>query len=263
MRRESAIIRSVLGSSAFHVALLVGAFWVYDPVELSTAHYEEGVRMVLATVQLDPPPKVEPEVEPPQEIVRATPPKVKPKKRKKPPVEKVQAEPKPETVATPEKTPPREKIHVAKKAGVQKIGAKSKVGKTEAAMAPVADRNAAASAPSAVTRAPEAAPKGAQPSSKRLIRQYYGTLSSYLRRNYDYPRRARLASIEGTVLVEIVVDKDGNVIRHRIVRSSGHEILDNAALSSIADLRSVPRPPDGLPWTKRAIRVPFRYSLKT
>ena len=127
----------------------------------------------------------------------------------------------------------------------------------------MADRNAAESAPTAATRAPEAAPKGEQRSSKVLIRQYYGTLSSYLRRNYDYPRRARLASIEGTVLVEIVVDKDGNVIRHRIVRSSGHEILDNAALSSIADVRNVPRPPDGLPWTKRAIRVPFRYSLKT
>ena len=36
MTREGPIVRSALGSSAFHGVLLVAAFSVYDPVELET-----------------------------------------------------------------------------------------------------------------------------------------------------------------------------------------------------------------------------------
>ena len=40
---------------------------------------------------------------------------------------------------------------------------------------------------------------------------------------------------------------------------SGSTLLTPA----MAKLGKVPAPPGGLKWTKRAIRVPFRYSLKT
>ena len=262
MTREGPIVRSALGSSAFHGVLLVAAFSVYDPVELETRDYQEGVRMVLATVQAQPKPKEVVEPEKPPEVAPAPKPKIKRRPRVKPTPRPPEPEPEPETVASPDKAPPK-KTQAARKVGLQKIGAKAKTGKTEAPAASVADSSAPATAPSSVTGAAETAAKAKKAAARGLIKTYYGTLSSYLRRNYEYPRRARLAAIEGTVLIEIVVDREGKVLSTRVARSSGHEILDKAALASISKLRTVPAPPDGLAWTRRAIRVPLRYSLKT
>ena len=94
---------------------------------------------------------------------------------------------------------------------------------------------ASATAPSSVTGAAETAAKAKKAAARGLIKTYYGTLSSYLRRNYEYPRRARLAAIEGTVLIEIVVDREGKVLSTRVARSSGHEILDKAALQKVSN----------------------------
>ena len=258
MTETGPINRALCGSGAFHVALLVGAFLAYDPVEVAFVHHEEGRRMVLATAKMMPP-EVKP-VEPERPVVQAPP----PKKTRRVIAKKIEKTPdpvKPEVVQAPTRTPPSKKIQVAKRAGVQQIGAKSNAPKAKAAAATVADSRASGAAPSAPTQAAGERPE--KSNSKRLIREYYGTLSSYLRRNYAYPRRAQLAAIEGTVLLEIIVDEDGNVIRYRVARSSGHEILDQAALASIADVRNVPPPPDGLAWSRRAIRVPFRYTLRT
>jgi len=258
MTDKGRIDRALCGSGAFHVALLVGAFWVYDPVELTLVHHEEARQMVLATTKLTPP-QVKQEIESERPVVLRAPP---PKKTPRSVIENRPEPVKPEIVQAPKSTPPSKKIRVAKRAGVQQIGAKSNAPNAKAAVATVADSRASDEPPSAPTAA-AAAKRPTKATSKRLIREYYSTLSSYLRRNYAYPHRARLAAIEGTVLLEIVVDEEGNVIRRRVARSSGHEILDRAALASIAEVHSVPRPPSGLGWSRRAIRVPFRYTLRT
>lgn len=55
-----------------------------------------------------------------------------------------------------------------------------------------------------------------------------------------YPQAARQASMEGTVLVKIEIlanGRSGNII---VARSSGHELLDEAAIATVEQWRFVP-----------------------
>ena len=49
----------------------------------------------------------------------------------------------------------------------------------------------------------------------------------------EYPVDARLKHIEGRVVVRIVIQEDGQIVSATIAKSSGHEILDQAALETI------------------------------
>lgn len=49
----------------------------------------------------------------------------------------------------------------------------------------------------------------------------------------DYPHSAKRRNLEGRVLVEVWLDKQGMQTKQLIVSSSGHQVLDNAALKTI------------------------------
>ena len=51
-----------------------------------------------------------------------------------------------------------------------------------------------------------------------------------------YPRLARDKKIQGDIVIRVLVDKNGRVIRHKII-SNTHYILHNAVLSCIYDLK--------------------------
>lgn len=53
----------------------------------------------------------------------------------------------------------------------------------------------------------------------------------------EYPRRAIRLAIEGRVLIEVAVDAQGKVTGCKVVRSSGHAILDRAALKAVRSWR--------------------------
>lgn len=55
-----------------------------------------------------------------------------------------------------------------------------------------------------------------------------------------YPEGARTLGIEGTTVVQAIVDVDGSVIEPRIIKSSGSELLDMAALQSARNYRFTP-----------------------
>ena len=100
---------------------------------------------------------------------------------------------------------------------------------------------------------------------RRLERAYHGQLKRYFKRHYGYPKRARLARIEGEVWVEVIIDRQGKIVAHTLFRSSGSELLDNSALQDVAQLGSVPPPPSAVKWRLegRRVRIPFVYKLRT
>ncbi len=55
-----------------------------------------------------------------------------------------------------------------------------------------------------------------------------------------YPEEARRNGIEGEALVFILIDTGGKVVAARIEQSSGHRILDEAALRAVRSLHSLP-----------------------
>ncbi|WP_456386925.1 TonB family protein [Desulfolithobacter sp.] len=77
----------------------------------------------------------------------------------------------------------------------------------------------------------------------------------------EYPRLARRRGLEGTVLLEVLVDRDGRVRTIRVHTSSGHSILDRAALKSVRTWRFNPGTIDGQP-SDMLVQVPVRFQLK-
>ena len=73
----------------------------------------------------------------------------------------------------------------------------------------------------------------------------------------DYPTVALHRGLEGTTHVEVDINEKGGVIDCRVLKSSGHEILDKATCKSVTK-RAKFAPavgPDGKP-TKSTIKVP-------
>ena len=64
----------------------------------------------------------------------------------------------------------------------------------------------------------------------KLVQQFHLSTNT---KPIHYPRLAKRQGIEGDVLIEIWLDKKGEIIKHVILHSSGHPILDNAALRAI------------------------------
>ena len=74
-----------------------------------------------------------------------------------------------------------------------------------------------------------------------------------------YPRLAKQAGLEGTVYVQTLVDKEGNVREARVQRSSGTASLDDAAVKAAKDCKFKPGIQNGQPvfcW------VSFKYDFK-
>lgn len=77
----------------------------------------------------------------------------------------------------------------------------------------------------------------------------------------DYPALARKANIEGNVLVRMLVDIDGTVAEAQILKSSGNQLLDEAALKSSRQWRFTPgRQRDKL--VRVWVHTPFIFNLK-
>lgn len=110
--------------------------------------------------------------------------------------------------------------------------------------------------------------ESAQPEEKvldtsALYAAYRASVHGSFQRISTYPRRAERAGLEGRVIVEVVIDGQGIVIARRILRSSGHSILDNAALQSAARISRLPAPPSELKWSQKTLEVPFVYRSRT
>ena len=77
----------------------------------------------------------------------------------------------------------------------------------------------------------------------------------------DYPETVRDAGIEGTAVVEALLDLDGSVMDARILKSSGNQMLDAAAAEAALRAKFTPAMQRDKPvhvW----ISVPYRFALK-
>ncbi len=76
----------------------------------------------------------------------------------------------------------------------------------------------------------------------------------------EYPEIARQAGLEGKVLVEAVIDENGNVIDARI-KYSDNEIFNQAALAAMRKMKFKPAKQKGIP-VKVKIIQPFIFKLR-
>ena len=76
-----------------------------------------------------------------------------------------------------------------------------------------------------------------------------------------YPPLAREKGYEGTVYLRALVERDGRVGNLAIDRSSGHEILDRAAVDSVREWTFLPAQKDGKPVASWVL-LPVKFLLK-
>ena len=85
--------------------------------------------------------------------------------------------------------------------------------------------------------------------------------ASYLNNRLTYPLAARRMGIQGRVVLNVEVLAAGVAGQINVQQSSGHEILDKAALESVKSWRFVPARRAGQPFTKW-FAVPIQFSLQ-
>ena len=160
------------------------------------------------------PPKVEPKPEP----------KVEPKPEPKPePKVEPKPEPKPEPKVEPKPEPKPE----------PKVESKPKVEpKPQPKPQPAPKKVESQVQPQTTTVPPAAEPVSPEPAPATVTAQMQAQVTSLLvneiKSKMRYPRNAVRRKLEGTVMMEFVV-QDGIVVGYRLEQSSGHKILDAAA----------------------------------
>ena len=76
-----------------------------------------------------------------------------------------------------------------------------------------------------------------------------------------YPRMARRRGCEGTVLIKVLVTREGKVMEAKVSQSSGHRILDRAALNTVRDWLFVPGM-KGDQAVEMWVTIPIRFALR-
>ncbi|PIE18908.1 MAG: hypothetical protein CSA66_03530 [Proteobacteria bacterium] len=96
----------------------------------------------------------------------------------------------------------------------------------------------------------------------KLLRSYIAKVARSVRRDMTYPRAALRAELEGRCVVAVTIDGGGRVVSIALVRSSGHTVLDKAAVAAVSRVERVPPPPTALAWGSREVQVPFTFRLR-
>ncbi len=73
-----------------------------------------------------------------------------------------------------------------------------------------------------------------------------------------YPRRVARLGVRGVVLLLLTVDRTGRVEKVQVIESSGHQILDAAAVSTVRNWQGKPATRDGRPIAS-TWKVPIRF----
>ena len=96
---------------------------------------------------------------------------------------------------------------------------------------------------------------------KGAERSYFSELSAKLARYKRYPSRARKLHEEGTVVLFIVVKRNGTVIESYISQSSGYSKLDKAVLSMLKKASPLPAFPEEMKQEQLSINIPIDFKL--
>jgi protein TonB len=101
--------------------------------------------------------------------------------------------------------------------------------------------------------------KGGAP---RIDASWQTLLVRQLQRAKRYPRQAQARGEQGIVMLGFSLDRNGHVLAHRIVHSSGHADLDDEVMAMIMRAEPLPPFPASMPQARLDLTVPIRFSLQ-
>ena len=93
------------------------------------------------------------------------------------------------------------------------------------------------------------------------FQDYFNKVRERIKANWVYPRQAGERNIEGELLIEFHIAKDGRLEYIELLDSSGTRILDDAALTAVKLAQPFPPVPDDIAKRTLAINGQFRYQI--
>jgi protein TonB len=94
-------------------------------------------------------------------------------------------------------------------------------------------------------------------------KSYFAELMAWLNKHKSYPRDAKKEKQQGVVELQFTLQRDGSVTASSIKKSSGHALLDNAALAMLAAAAPLPALPESMDRQQITLVIPIEFSLIT
>lgn len=94
--------------------------------------------------------------------------------------------------------------------------------------------------------------------NRKTQEDYFNLLRQKTEEQKHYPRRARSAGQRGISTISFSLDDSGKPFAPVVTRSSGYELLDNAAMDAVIRVAAVGTPPPG---AKRRVTFSLRFQL--
>ena len=92
----------------------------------------------------------------------------------------------------------------------------------------------------------------------QYLREHFAYIRDLILKNITYPPPAKKIGWQGKVLVSFIIMEDGRVTNIKIVKSSGHAVLDRNVLETIREVQPFPKPP-----VRAELFIPVNYVLKS
>lgn len=122
-----------------------------------------------------------------------------------------------------------------------------------------------ASAPTEAKPAPSSGPVAggdSDPNVRQLLGRYGVGLKAQMKRYFVYPRAAKDNNLEGTLELALVIGANGMISELSVVKSSGHDVLDRAAMDFVRKAKPLVPIPEGLRGREFRLEIPVEFSLK-
>jgi len=226
----------------------VSLFPASPPIRLSLSYTTPEPREAL------PPPLIESHTKAPDS------PAAEKLKGPEPAPEKKQSPPK----KTPSQKPQEQKVVQKIRDTAQDLEAKvltdennetSSTAEKPTAIPPAPTKPITSDVPTSLSPLPRSGPEPAAAPSKQAVPLYLNNPPP------EYPPAARRRGYEGTVMMEVFVDREGKVRDLRLVQSSGHAMLDRAAMGAVKGWRFEPAS-QGEEKVDMWVKVPLTFRLK-
>ncbi|WP_275784257.1 energy transducer TonB [Pararhizobium gei] len=175
---------------------------------------------------------------------------VVPEEKPEPDIIKPEPEKKPEAKKKPEKKKPRKK-DVKKRAG-------------DAGKSVVAQRKGQADGIEGAAANSSTGKKGnaSRQAGNANMSNYDGKVRARLNRSFRFPAAAKRDGARGVVQVQFTVSSGGEAGSIRIVRSSGHPALDQAALEAVRRASPFPNIPESAGISSKAYTIPLQFGIR-
>lgn len=108
---------------------------------------------------------------------------------------------------------------------------------------------------------PPPPPMPSQADIDNALSAYGNILGRAIAKHKSYPKIAQRRGWEGTTLLDLKLDSDGNVLSAIVRESSGYDALDNQALKMVEKAAPFPAPPKALQGRSFNITVPVSFKL--